>query len=276
MQVYREVAEDDKGRDVQFRFDADGRQRTYLLLDSHCEDPICEACSTLVTLVPGHGEADRISFWTQLDGEPSSFDEPPTAEAEAIAAEFIADPGTQHLLAQRKQIVRAWGLSRWENGPGKPAQDWMYSLRDFSPTDESFLIPFMSQNEEWFTLDQYCVNPTCACADCTLSFYKLSPGRRKSRIEFTAAVDLHTTAARSQEGGALTGGEQRKLEDLHATFEDWRAIFGLRRKLIRRIARRQLDFSPRDKTPNAPKVGRNQPCPCGSGRKHKKCCGVGN
>jgi len=23
----------------------------------------------------------------------------------------------------------------------------------------------------------------------------------------------------------------------------------------------------------APKVGRNEPCPCGSGRKHKKCCG---
>jgi uncharacterized protein YecA (UPF0149 family) len=23
----------------------------------------------------------------------------------------------------------------------------------------------------------------------------------------------------------------------------------------------------------APKVGRNDPCPCGSGKKHKKCCG---
>ena len=23
----------------------------------------------------------------------------------------------------------------------------------------------------------------------------------------------------------------------------------------------------------APAVGRNDPCPCGSGRKHKKCCG---
>ncbi len=25
----------------------------------------------------------------------------------------------------------------------------------------------------------------------------------------------------------------------------------------------------------APKVGRNDPCPCGSGRKYKKCCGAG-
>jgi preprotein translocase subunit SecA len=22
-----------------------------------------------------------------------------------------------------------------------------------------------------------------------------------------------------------------------------------------------------------PRVGRNDPCPCGSGKKHKKCCG---
>jgi hypothetical protein len=24
---------------------------------------------------------------------------------------------------------------------------------------------------------------------------------------------------------------------------------------------------------NQPKVGRNDPCPCGSGKKYKKCCG---
>ena len=26
----------------------------------------------------------------------------------------------------------------------------------------------------------------------------------------------------------------------------------------------------------SPKVGRNDPCPCGSGKKYKKCCGKGN
>ena len=25
-----------------------------------------------------------------------------------------------------------------------------------------------------------------------------------------------------------------------------------------------------------PKVGRNDPCPCGSGKKYKKCCGAGD
>jgi len=26
-------------------------------------------------------------------------------------------------------------------------------------------------------------------------------------------------------------------------------------------------------TPNVPKIGRNEPCPCGSGKKFKNCCG---
>ena len=26
-------------------------------------------------------------------------------------------------------------------------------------------------------------------------------------------------------------------------------------------------------SPETPKVGRNEPCPCGSGKKYKKCCG---
>jgi preprotein translocase subunit SecA len=25
---------------------------------------------------------------------------------------------------------------------------------------------------------------------------------------------------------------------------------------------------------DGPRVGRNDPCPCGSGKKYKKCCGV--
>ena len=31
---------------------------------------------------------------------------------------------------------------------------------------------------------------------------------------------------------------------------------------------------PRTKAPNFGKVGRNEPCPCGSGKKYKRCCGL--
>lgn len=34
-------------------------------------------------------------------------------------------------------------------------------------------------------------------------------------------------------------------------------------------------FGPKPVHRDAPKVGRNDPCPCGSGKKYKKCCGKG-
>lgn len=40
---------------------------------------------------------------------------------------------------------------------------------------------------------------------------------------------------------------------------------------------RYLDGDVHGHTPyrrDAPKIGRNDPCPCGSGKKYKKCCGV--
>jgi preprotein translocase subunit SecA len=34
------------------------------------------------------------------------------------------------------------------------------------------------------------------------------------------------------------------------------------------------DIDPRIVTSPRKKVGRNEPCPCGSGKKYKKCCGL--
>jgi hypothetical protein len=62
------------------------------------------------------------------------------------------------------------------------------------------------------------------------------------------------------------------------------------RRLIDDAAARLVKWCPEDTSPTAsvkwspppvispvrttPKVGRNDPCPCGSGKKHKKCCGA--
>src|SRR5690606_1227925 len=35
----------------------------------------------------------------------------------------------------------------------------------------------------------------------------------------------------------------------------------------------QVDTTPKPVRRETPKVGRNDPCPCGSGKKYKKCCG---
>ena len=59
------------------------------------------------------------------------------------------------------------------------------------------------------------------------------------------------------------GKEQEHLESARFTREEGRWVYDGVVPAVGRTVRRE-----------APKVGRNDPCPCGSGKKYKKCCGV--
>jgi uncharacterized protein YecA (UPF0149 family) len=57
------------------------------------------------------------------------------------------------------------------------------------------------------------------------------------------------------------------------------ASFARRYAMMKNIGARRLKALPAaapDTSPNAiPKIGRNEACPCGSGKKYKRCCGAG-
>ncbi len=78
-----------------------------------------------------------------------------------------------------------------------------------------------------------------------------------------------------QEGGHESPGE----EDLHRLHDEWlqtpRDGFDGRRPAEMLEGERLLPERVVTFRREQPKVGRNDPCPCGSGRKHKKCCGRG-
>jgi uncharacterized protein len=38
------------------------------------------------------------------------------------------------------------------------------------------------------------------------------------------------------------------------------------------VVRRIMDLLPAEEAQPTPRVGRNDPCPCGSGKKYKQCC----
>jgi uncharacterized protein len=66
---------------------------------------------------------------------------------------------------------------------------------------------------------------------------------------------------------SLTSGEINEICD---------AAPGLIREYVTqlhewRVARQHMATAPANP---APKTGRNEPCPCGSGKKYKRCCGL--
>jgi len=74
-----------------------------------------------------------------------------------------------------------------------------------------------------------------------------------------------------------TGGHAGDHQAAQSAFEDFTR--NIQRKKQKELTDLQFvggDGSNTEKQPviSGPKVGRNDPCPCGSGKKHKKCCGV--
>ncbi len=69
--------------------------------------------------------------------------------------------------------------------------------------------------------------------------------------------------------------EERKTE-LQAVFDEngWACEITVNDKKPENTADLDILQNPVAPVSAGPKVGRNDPCPCGSGKKHKKCCGA--
>jgi len=95
------------------------------------------------------------------------------------------------------------------------------------------------------------------------------------RIEQAPSPSAVAAAAGSEDSGPKTPPSQRRraatsVDDLEAQFERRK-----KRELEQaRMAGATNGNKPQQVVRGAAKVGRNDPCPCGSGKKYKKCCGV--
>jgi len=88
--------------------------------------------------------------------------------------------------------------------------------------------------------------------------------------------DLHIDIARRVFRVHLQQGESRKIPENMAMMTSHKSMSSLINPsaAIRSGERREASASSTQIKRVAPKIGRNEPCPCGSGKKHKQCCGA--
>lgn len=121
-------------------------------------------------------------------------------------------------------------------------------------------------------VDLYCVAPGCSCAEVVVDFAPIVP--RGAPAPGAVRVDKLGEATIEPEHEP----HRERLGQLWAAFQKrhprYRERFARRSTVMQGLAGRIVG-APRAgiERPTA-KVGRNDPCPCGSGKKSKKCCGV--
>jgi hypothetical protein len=153
------------------------------------------------------------------------------------------------------------------------------------------MFEFTCEGRPWLVDDQYCVRPGCTCTEAGLSFFCLSDNGHSSAkrrrcltalfYDYRAATFKVKTMRRGSPGPDLL------LPALQAAHPGLAAQLARRHQQLQQISRRLWPKSSipsmeafsllpgRRPVVNEPKtkVGRNEPCPCGSGKKFKKCCG---
>jgi hypothetical protein len=136
-------------------------------------------------------------------------------------------------------------------------------------------LEFIHEQETWLIDDQYCCNPNCSCKEALLSFIRIPEKTGQGATQPTLSIFYEYRNGKirpleAEENPQLSGqGLVASLTKAHADLDSLLAKRqSLLRRLYGRILKRQTIQSP------APKIGRNEPCPCGSGKKYKRCCGA--
>ena len=148
---------------------------------------------------------------------------------------------------------------------------------------------FEWQDREFMVQDSYCVNPACDCREVHLHMYDVTPKRPTKNAQppieqmlmATHSLDGKMTI-KETDGCSKIEGKVLLMawkERCRGTLDQLRWRYTKMKEIGRRsgLGKGSMAAVPERRAVPlllpAGAVGRNDPCPCGSGLKYKKCCG---
>jgi hypothetical protein len=145
-----------------------------------------------------------------------------------------------------------------------------------------FAPPFVFEcdSQEWTASDLYCIERKCECRVVNLAVHRMA-GQDGESLKGPADGILLQYHYRTGKEEVMHVGQpgfppvKRLLAALLKEYPDFRETVKARHADLRFLngeaMREQGLLEPVVR--GTAKIGRNDPCPCGSGKKHKKCCG---
>lgn len=165
-------------------------------------------------------------------------------------------------------------------------------LYDKCPELANQIIGFGIKDEDglpdgkYVLLEGYCDNPECDCRNAIINIATAPPEMKhiaaisygwESKRYYKSICDDEETANQLC-GICLLEGEQSEWADAFSELfrkmiveRDLGRIIKEHYKLFRAVVRKEAGLEEQPSTER--KIGRNDPCSCGSGKKYKMCCG---
>ncbi len=263
---------------------------------SVCGGPRCGCASIRLTAPPtaeGVEPKSRVfppDIWLDLETKTlvrgsDSTGYPAFERLDGIVRTQLTDAGRQELrewfFAEKIELIHTAPLDQIdiENLPDASSGE-MIGFIDVFPCGLAFNFTF--EDERWAVDDQFCVQPKCSCSETILSFLKLVdrsgvPARKISAPPFLR-YNYHTHKPEFLSDWPANGPSRTDLLGaLKATNSKLGEHLRLRHLILQTLYTRQYIERSKSRLRSLsatlrPKIGRNDPCPCGSGRKFKHCC----
>ncbi len=128
---------------------------------------------------------------------------------------------------------------------------------------------YLQSDAVFIAEELYCTNTACTCTEATINFSELTAENRVVSVGHLRVnlPDMQVTEWKPKRDREL-------LEKLWTAFQARHHRVGERlahrkRQVAELAASREAKHSP---AVAAQRIGRNEPCPCGSGKKYKRCC----
>lgn len=130
-------------------------------------------------------------------------------------------------------------------------------------------------DKNYYIYDQYCMNPSCNCDDVILIYTE----SKNKDSEFAIRLSLKK---KKYEILDIYGISRRQVDELvKDSLEDSGEAIDLLKKRYKEMKEAGKAVLKGEKEKNGSVIKmreetpkRNDPCPCGSGKKYKKCCSV--
>lgn len=223
-------------------------------------------------------EAEARFFQIDLDaglvGRIRGEDPRPQLDDEWLV--FLRDQVDGDLLDRlHERWIRSKGIK--ESG-GWRSIDWskrdpheMVIWEEMFPEDR--VDHFLVGDRICFASEHYCRKPGCSCEEVRVGFTEIEVGG-KWRDLGSIRVALPSGAARDRNVSRRDAALVDALWTAYGKRHRVSARLSERNQRIQLIAPDLVTASgTKPSPPSPPRTGRNDPCPCGSGKKFKRCCG---
>jgi hypothetical protein len=294
MKIETQLVENDKVKNYfDFTFEQGKRKgESYKgLLHVPCDNPVCRCCDLVITAFPAEDKSEiEYNFAVDLNKKILSkkYNEDFTAADLDFAKLFIKELTPEvwtefnyYLHACKARLTEICKIDELDViFPDDTERGISVGYLEIFPYGKNFVI----KNNKYDCVidDQYCLNPLCGCTSSILTFIIVQDDKVIDRKKHPAVLfDYKKNSYKIEETGCCDSEEiNRLVDELNKQNIGLKEILKKRHQILRRLysnfkKKKNAEIFPDKKIAAGSdlKTGRNDPCPCGSGKKYKKCCG---